>query len=212
MKEGTRPIDPDRNIIVSPVDGTVQALGVLKDGEFLQAKGIRYPIDQLVPSSRAADFRDGFFITIYLSPRDGHRIFSHCDGRVVASCHVPGLLYKVREPYVSEVQGLYALNERLVTFLEADFGPTASIHVAALNVARITAAYDAAIVTNRGTDRVVEKSYESPPLVRRGDHLATFNLGSTVILLFPKGVVAEALRREGESLKYGQALLRWERP
>lgn len=206
LKPEARPLDPSPDTLISPVDGSIVQCGPLRQGMFLQAKGIDYPVERLIPGFFAERFVDGDFLTLYLSPRDMHLIFSPLSGKVIASCHVPGGLYKVREPYPSTIPGLYAINERLISYIETPRGLVSVVKVGALNVARITATYDPEIQTDRVFAEFREKIYPQPFPVQRGEHLGTFNFGSTVIVLLQKGMVRLSPNLLGLHVKYGQKL------
>lgn len=209
IKPELRPVDNGPNRIVSPVDGTLGQSGTIGGGELLQAKGVGYPLGALVPSPRAAAFERGSYLTFYLSPRDGHRVFSPFEGTVTGCTRVPGTLLPVRSPYVDRVPGLFTRNERLITYLETGRGPVAVVAVGAFNVGRITAAYDPDIATNTARGRLLERFYEEGVPVERGGLLAVFHLGSTVILLLPGPVRRMEDVRPGAPALAGRAVAEW---
>jgi phosphatidylserine decarboxylase len=208
LRDGARPVDPDPEVAVSPVDGEVLELGELEGGRLLQAKGCEFTVGALLADpARAERYLGGAYVTLYLSPRDYHRIHAPVDGKVVACRHVPGELFPVNARAVRDVEGLYACNERLVTFLDGGFGEVAVVKVAACGVGCVTATYDpgARTHTPRSTGC---RDYEPPPAVRKGEEIGVFHLGSTVIVLFQPGrVVLEPLAR-GERLQCGRPLAR----
>lgn len=188
LKPGRRPIDPDPKAIVSPVDGAVSQLGMVENGTCLQAKGIWFPLEKLLGDSReAAPFEHGAFATLYLSPRDYHRIHSPLDAEITGYCYLPGQFWPVNRASVSTTDALFAINERLVTYLKTSLGSVAVVAVGATCVARIHAAYDA-IVTHTGQPARAHR-YERPIPIEKGAELGMFEMGSTVILLFEKGKV-----------------------
>ncbi|RAP38863.1 phosphatidylserine decarboxylase [Candidatus Marinamargulisbacteria bacterium SCGC AAA071-K20] len=206
LKPDSRPYKRQSNLILSPSDGKIQAYGKINKDSILQAKGVHYHLENLYPLDDFRQFIDGEFITIYLSPKDCHLIFSPVAGRVKSMCHVPGALYPVREPYISKFKGLYTKNERVVTRLETLFGPVAVIAVAALNVGNMTMAYDKTFSTNYFHLKKRVVNYDRRIEVRQADHLASFHLGSTVICLFPKNTIAwENLKLE-QTIKYGETI------
>jgi len=206
LRPELRPIDPDPESVVSPVDARVQSCCVIEAGTLIQAKGVDYSLAHLIPSEFHRHFEGGQFLTLYLSPKDCHLIFSPLEGKVIGSFQIPGLLYQVREPYCTKVKGLYAVNERLATYLETPSGLVAVIKVGALNVARITCEYDATINTNQKGEKISEKFYEAPVAMLKGGHLATFNFGSTVILLFQKNRIQWLPNLGNHPLKYGEKI------
>jgi phosphatidylserine decarboxylase len=188
LKPGLRKIDMDPKGIVSPVDGAVSQLGAIEAGQCLQAKGISFPVEKLLGDAReAAVFEDGSFATLYLAPRDYHRIHSPVDGEITGYCYLPGEFWPVNAASVTTTEALFAINERLVTYVKSPLGRVAVVAVGATCVARIHAAYDS-IVTHTGQPAKAHK-YERPIPIARGDELGMFEMGSTVILLFEKGKV-----------------------
>jgi phosphatidylserine decarboxylase len=210
LKREARPIDPGKTAIVSPVDGLVQTFGAIEKGTLLQAKGISYRLDQLLIDSRAPRFEGGSYLTLLLAPGDCHLVFSPVDGFVEAASYVPGRLFPVRDPMAEKVPGLYTLNERLISYIKTAQGLVAVIMVGAFDVGRMTAAYDPAIETNAGNRKAFVKSYETAIPIRRGDRLGVFNLGSTVILLFERGMVRWRDGLERRKVRYGERIADWE--
>jgi phosphatidylserine decarboxylase len=188
LKPGIRPIDPAADAVVSPVDGAVSQIGYALDGACLQAKGVTYPVERLLgDAGAAAPFRGGAFATLYLSPRDYHRIHSPLDGHITGYGYIPGQFWPVNPASVNGLPSLFCLNERLVTYLETAAGKVAVVKVGATNVARIRASYDD-LLTHRGAPGKVHR-YDTPIPVKKGDELGVFEMGSTVILLFETGRV-----------------------
>jgi phosphatidylserine decarboxylase len=204
LREGARPVDPDPGVAVSPVDGEVLELGDLDGGRMLQAKGCEFTVGALLADAgRAVRYIGGVYATLYLSPRDYHRIHAPVDGRVIGCCHVPGDLFPVNARAVRDVEGLYACNERLATFLEGTFGEVAVVKVAACGVGCVTATYDPSVHTH-AQQPSGSRAYDPPPEVRKGDEIGVFHLGSTVVVLFQPGrVVLEPLTR-GQRLLCGR--------
>ncbi len=189
LREGARPIDADPGTIVSPVDGTVSAAGTLSGETLLQAKGIDYSLDDLfaIDLADARAFADGSFATIYLAPYNYHRVHMPVDGELVAAHYVPGDLFSVNDATAANIRGLFARNERLNLHFSTDFGPAAVIFVGALNVGSISTPWTGEI---RPRKSGVVESLEFPEhsrFCKKGDLLGWFNLGSTVIVMLPKG-------------------------
>ena len=188
LKPGLRQIDADPSAIVSPVDGAVSQLGTVEDGQCLQAKGISFPLEKLLGDAReAAPFQNGSFATLYLAPRDYHRIHCPVDGEITGYCYLPGQFWPVNPTSVRNTDALFAINERLVTYLKTDGGRVAVVAVGATCVARIHAAYDT-IVTHTG-EPARAHHYQQPIPIQKGAELGMFEMGSTVILIFEKGRV-----------------------
>ncbi|MBS1150903.1 MAG: phosphatidylserine decarboxylase [Myxococcaceae bacterium] len=189
LKAGARTIDPAPDAIVSPVDGAVSQVGSVFVGECLQAKGISFPVQQLLGDpSEAKTFEDGAFATIYLAPKDYHRIHTPVAGEITGYTYLPGLFWPVNPASVNTTEALFAINERLVTYLKTELGRVAVVAVGATCVSRIHASYDA-IVTHTGQP-ARSHQYERPIPIERGGELGMFEMGSTVILLFEKGKIA----------------------
>ncbi|MFZ5471909.1 MAG: archaetidylserine decarboxylase [Myxococcota bacterium] len=188
LKPGLRPIDGGERAIVSPVDGTVSQAGDAEGGRCLQAKGIWFPLDKLLGDEEEAErFAGGTFATLYLSPRDYHRIHAPVDGEIVGYTYLPGQFWPVNPVSVRSKDALFCLNERLVTYIASAAGKVALVAVGATCVARIHAAYDD-LLTHAGSPRK-SHFYPTPKKLTKGEEVAMFEMGSTVILLFEKGRV-----------------------
>ena len=209
LRPGLRPIALGDDVIVSPVDGVVSQAGRAEGGQLLQAKGIYYTLEALLgDAAAAARFRGGAFATLYLSPRDYHRIHFPLGGRIVGYRYLPGRLWPVNAASVRGVPGLFTVNERLATLLGTPLGACAVVAVGATIVGRIRAYYDpAAPVSNQPRAEQLAHDYATPIPVEKGQELGAFEMGSTVILLFEPGraalletVVEGARVRVGEPL------------
>ncbi len=150
LAPGLRPIDPLAEV-VSPVDGVVSEHGLADGGRLIQAKGLDYTLAGLLADAdEARYFEGGAYATIYLAPRDYHRIHAPVGGHVVGYRHIPGAFFPVNALSVRHVAGLFALNERLVTYFDSDVGRVALVKVAATGVGNITVRYDGRVSTHRG--------------------------------------------------------------
>jgi phosphatidylserine decarboxylase len=206
LRAGARPADPEPATAVSPVDGEVLEHGTIAGDRLLQAKGCEYSLAALLADEdEARRFVDGEYLTLYLAPRDYHRIHAPVAGAVVGCRHVPGRFFPVNARAVCDVDGLYTVNERLVTFLDADCGRVAVVSVAALGVGHITAAYDEEIHTHARRCAGV-RTYAPPRPVQRGDEIGIFHLGSTVIVLFEPGRARLRPFTRGERVRCGAAI------
>ena len=206
LADGARPIDDDADAIVSPVDGTVSFAGPIRADNIFQAKGIEYTLgDLLATDTQEADqYIDGSFATIYLAPYDYHRVHAPMAGELVAARYVPGDLYSVNEATVSRIDGLFRRNERLVMHFRTDNGPAALIFVGALNVGSISTPWTGEVRPRKSGVVDVLDLGDYPTDVAKGDLLGWFNMGSTVILLFPKGVCEwDDDLEPGETLRMG---------
>ncbi len=187
LTAGARPVDDAVNAIVSPVDGTVSQAGRLDAEVILQAKGLAYTLKDLLAADidEARAFRDGSFATIYLAPRDYHRVHAPVDGRLAAVYYVPGDLFSVSEGTVARIPDLFTRNERLILHLETEVGRVAVVMVGALNVGSMSTPWTGEIRPKRsGVVELPELGDRSRQLAK-GDLLGWFNMGSTVIVLLP---------------------------
>jgi phosphatidylserine decarboxylase len=197
LKPGLRPVDAGEKVVVSPVDGRVSQVGYAEHGRCLQAKGIEYTVDELLGDKAAAEpFHGGAWTTLYLSPRDYHRIHAPLGGMITGYAYIPGEFWPVNPASVKNKKSLFCVNERLVTYLDTVAGKCAVVKVGATCVSRIKAAYDE-VLTHDGKPGKVHK-YDAHMQVEKGGELGRFEMGSTVILLFePKRVKwADSLQPE----------------
>lgn len=209
LRQGARQVaSTDPATLVSPVDGLLSTHGKVVEDTLIQAKGREYSLVDLLDSGReAAAFRDGYYATIYLSPRDYHRIHSPTSGRVVRLSYVPGHLFPVNPFAVRNVDELFAVNERLITYLDnPELGHIAVVKVGATCVGRIGVTYDE-IRTNQSFRRRRDIVLDEPVAVDHGDELGVFNLGSTVIVLVadPDFDLVDGLDA-GQKVRMGQLL------
>ncbi|WP_067931670.1 archaetidylserine decarboxylase [Alicyclobacillus kakegawensis] len=191
--------------LISPVDGTVSALGRILEGTLLQAKGYLYTVSALLGSDKDAEaFEGGHYITLYLSPRDYHRIHMPISGKVVFWRYIPGRLYPVNALGVAAVPGLFSKNERLVSWLETGYGRLAMVKVGATVVGSIRTPYGPRFsgAWNRQRRRISEGA--AGLWLERGGELGRFELGSTVILLCPPGMVKNFTVSPGSSVRMGE--------
>lgn len=207
LKESVRPVDQSPDVVVSPVDGVVSENGEIRDGQLTQVKGRNYPLVGLMGGEvEAAPFQGGTWITIYLSPRHYHRIHSPVAGDIVKYDHIPGELWPVNEPSVRSVPELFCVNERLTTYVRLDDGSeVAVIKVGAVGVGHISLSY-AECRTNLAGQTRTQKVFDPPIPVARGGELGTFELGSTVILVFPPGKVSLEVPPVGSELIMGRRI------
>jgi phosphatidylserine decarboxylase len=208
LRPGRRPIAGGEAIPTSPADGVVSETGVAAGGRLVQAKGIDYTAAALLGDEALAARLEGQFLTIYLSPRDYHRIHFPLAGRVAGWRYVPGRLWPVNPASVRTVPGLFTVNERLVTVMETPLGACAVVAVGATVVGRIRTYYDpSAPLTNGARATPQRRDYETPIPVEKGQELGAFEMGSTVILLFEPGRVRLDTRLvPGARVRVGEAI------
>ena len=187
LRPGARPIDPDPSHLVSPVDGTISQIGRLQDDRLLQAKGRTFTLEALLGGADlATPFRDGAFATLYLAPRDYHRIHMPHAGCLTAERIIPGRLFSVGPATVARIDGLFARNERVVWLFDTPFGPLALVPVGALFVGSIESVW-AGELTPPHARRIRHRDHPGDLCFEKGEEIGRFNYGSTVILLLPRG-------------------------
>jgi phosphatidylserine decarboxylase len=189
LRDGARPLAAAD--LVCPVDGAISQFGAIERDQIFQAKGHSYSTTALVGGDRelAARFADGSFATLYLSPRDYHRIHMPCDGRLIRMIHVPGALFSVNPTTARGVPGLFARNERVVCVFDSAHGPFVLTLVGATIVGSMATVWHGVVNPPR-PGHLREWSYADQRIeFRQGDEMGRFLLGSTVVMLFPKGVV-----------------------
>ncbi len=192
LRAGSRQLAAAPRAIVSPVDGVISESGTIRAGRLIQAKGHDYSLAALLAGRAdwAQALHDGVFMTIYLAPWDYHRIHMPCDGVLRETLYVPGRLFSVNQATARHVPGLFARNERVACRFDGEAGPFALVMVGALNVGSIETIWHGEVTPGRQRVRAgVAPRSPAPPLGQpRGAEIARFNMGSTVILLFPAGV------------------------
>ncbi len=207
LRPGARPLATAD--LLCPVDGAISQFGRIERDQIFQAKGHQYTTTALVggDSTLAAPYADGHFATLYLSPKDYHRIHMPCDGRLVRMLHVPGDLFSVNPVTARGVPGLFARNERVVCFFESAAGPFVLVLVGATIVGSMATVWQGVI--NPPRHRTVQSwSYEGRDVVlRQGDEMGRFMLGSTVVMLFPKGPLKfNPSWQPGGAIRLGEAM------
>ncbi len=187
LKPGARPLA--QADLICPVDGAISQVGPIAGDQVFQAKGHHYSTQALVGGDAllAAQFQDGHFATIYLSPKDYHRIHMPCDGRLTRMIYVPGELFSVNPATARGVPGLFARNERVVCVFETERGPFVLTLVGATIVGSMATVWHGVVNPPRSKE-VREWRYTDQSIVlKKGDEMGRFLLGSTVVMLFPKG-------------------------
>lgn len=205
LKTEARPVNDTPGSIVSPVDGSIAEFGPIKNRLLIQTKGIYYSLTDLVGEKQTKLFEDGFFITLYLSPSDYHRIHSPVTGTVNEFSYFSGNLWPVNAIGVKNVGGLFSLNERIVTMMEGSFGRLAVVKVGATVVGRITLDYSD-LKSNSDQKSQLHLPVFPPKKYKKGQEIGQFQLGSTVILLFEKGRFTPASLQNGQSIRMGEII------
>jgi phosphatidylserine decarboxylase len=208
LREGARPLADAA--VVCPADGAVSQAGAISNGLLFQAKGRYFSAEELLggDAARAAQFDGGQFATIYLSPRDYHRVHMPMAGRLTATTYIPGKLFSVNGVTAGNVDRLFARNERLVCYFDTACGPMAMVLVGAMVVAGIETVWSGQVAPPPSRPVTVDyAALPEPVALAKGDEMGRFMLGSTVILLFPAGAVAlderyvaGAVTRMGEAM------------
>jgi len=210
LKPGVRPL---ANVdLVSPVDGAISQFGPIEKDQIFQAKGHHYSTTALVggDAALAAHYQDGHFATLYLSPRDYHRIHMPCDGRLTRMIYVPGELFSVNPVTARGVPGLFARNERVVCVFESARGPFVLVLVGATIVGSMATVWHGVVNPPRGKT-VRQWDYPNEPTsairLKQGEEMGRFLLGSTVVMLFPKGPLQfNAEWAPGREIRLGEAM------
>ena len=208
LKPGARTPDANPRALLMPADGHISQCGPIVEGRIFQAKGQGFTAAELLGSEAdAAPFRDGSFATVYLSPRDYHRVHMPWTGTLRETVHVPGRLFSVGTDAVASVPRLFARNERLVCHFDTDFGPMVQVMVGALLVSGVETVWGGVEIPAYG-DAITRKDYRGRGItLERFAEMARFNYGSTVIVLLPKGVATLDPALHAESpVRLGQRL------
>ena len=190
LRDGARPLA--KADFVCPVDGSISQFGAINRDQIFQAKGHAYSTTALVggDAALAAQYQDGSFATLYLSPKDYHRVHMPCDGRLTRMIHVPGDLFSVNPVTARGVPGLFARNERVVCVFSGADGPFVLVLVGATIVGSMATVWHGVVNPPRSRN-IREWTYEDPQVsLKKGDEMGRFLLGSTVVVVFPKGAIA----------------------
>ena len=215
LKPSARPIASAAGSIASPADGFLSQKGPIQVSSIIQAKGFEYSVEDLLGGNaeRAAPFHGGSFATIYLSPRDYHRLHMPLPGTLKEMIHVPGRLFSVNDATTRNVPGLFARNERVVAIFETEAGPMALILVGAIFVASIETVWHG-VVTPPTRKGVQSFSYDKDRVViEKGAEMGRFNMGSTIIALFGNpNVTFDTQITPGAAVRMGSSIGRINNP
>ncbi|MBU2874894.1 archaetidylserine decarboxylase [Marinobacter salexigens] len=208
LKPGVRPIAEGDDIFVSPVDGAISQIGQVAGGRIFQAKGQSFSLLELLggDTQRAATFSDGEFSTIYLAPKDYHRIHMPMAGTLREMIYVPGKLFSVNPVTAANVPNLFARNERVICIFDTAAGPMALVLVGAMIVGSVETPWAGVVAPNSSGVNAISYEGESAISFAKGEEMGRFRLGSTVVMVMPKGrvrwdanQVAEKVVRMGEA-------------
>ncbi len=205
LKPEARPLAADPGSILCPADGRLTEFGRIEQGRLLQAKGKTYTLAALLaePADALEPFLGGTFLTIYLAPPDYHRVHAPVAGTLRRGRYIPGRRFSVNQTTAGAIDNVFCRNERVALWLDTPVGPAVVVMIGALNVASLSTAISGEIAS--GAPRVYEPA--TPPVLARGAELGRFNLGSTLVVLFPKAKAVWLPSLEpGQRLQMGQAI------
>lgn len=203
LKDGVRAIDDSPNSIVSPADGAISQLGKIEDGDIFQAKGQSFSVEKLIADPQLAEpFKNGQFATVYLSPKDYHRVHMPFAGTLTETLYVPGELFSVNQTTAENIQGLFARNERMVCLFDTELGRMAVVLVGAMIVAGIETVATGKV---KPTGRLELNQHNL--LLEKGAELGRFYLGSTAVILFEQDKMQwDAMFKANSVVVMGEAL------
>jgi phosphatidylserine decarboxylase precursor len=207
LKDGARPIAAEADAIACPADGAVSQAGPIANGRIFQAKGHDYSALELLggDAERAKAFENGSFATIYLSPRDYHRLHMPLKGTLKEMVHVPGRLFSVNAATVEGVPNLFARNERVVSLFDTEAGPMALVLVGAIFVSSVETVWHGVVTPPTIGEPRTWRYQENAPVLEKGAEMGRFNMGSTIIVLFGKDKTAwDADLVAGKLVKLGE--------
>ena len=208
LKKGSRPIDKQENSVVFPADGHISAYGKLKENLQMQAKGHYFTVESLLASEENGKiFKNGEFITTYLSPQDYHRVHIPTGGRLLEMTYVPGELFSVNPLYTNNIPELFSRNERVICLFETELGKMAVVMVGAAIVRSIATVWAGVVAPNKASEVEVFDYTKQDIRFAKGDEIGRFMMGSTVICLFEKGKLALDKSLEiDQAVRMGQKL------
>ncbi len=208
LKPGIHKIDSSENSVVSTCDGSVTELGKIEDNSILQVKGKKIHLDDLLGYDKQLknEFDNGSFLTIYLSPKDYHRVHMPCYGKLLKTIHVPGRLFSVAKHAVNKIKNLYARNERLICKFKNEATSFSVIFVAAINVSSIEVSWKGE-ASPPYPKKIISSNYSKKKITYdKGEEFGMFKSGSTVIILFDDTVEISKEIRKGQKIRVGQKI------
>ena len=203
LKEGVREIDANPNSVVSPADGAISQLGKIEDGDIFQAKGQSFSVEKLIADPQLAEpFKNGQFATVYLSPKDYHRVHMPFAGTLTETLYVPGELFSVNQTTAENIPGLFARNERMVCLFDTELGRMAVVLVGAMIVAGIETVATGKV---KPTGRLELNQHNL--FLEKGAELGRFYVGSTAVILFEQDKMQwDAAFKANSTVVMGEAL------
>lgn len=207
--DGARPIAEARDAIACPADGAISQAGAITNGRIFQAKGHEYTALELLggDQERAKAFENGSFATIYLSPKDYHRLHMPLAGTLKEMVHIPGRLFSVNNTTVSAVPNLFARNERVACIFDTEAGPMALILVGAIFVSSVETLWHGVVTPPSISEPRTWHYQDKPPTLEKGAEMGRFNMGSTIIVLFGKDRTAwHPELQAGHAVRLGEAI------
>lgn len=208
LKSEARRCDSNPKIVAQPADGTISQMGKIHEQRIFQAKGHDYTVTELLgDGNRAHNYEGGNFTTVYLSPRDYHRVHMPLTGTLVETLHIPGRLFSVAPFTVNSIPRLFARNERLVCHFDSANGPFCVVMVGALLVSSVETVWGGLEIPPYAKNSI-KKNYQDKKIVlERLAEMGRFNMGSTVILLFPPNFLSfNPTLQENSAVQVGQSL------
>ena len=208
LKPGARTFDSSEDAFISPCDGRISETGALEKNRILQAKGKTYTLQNLLANDPVCDeLVDGYFSTIYLSPRDYHRIHMPITGKLERMIHVPGRLFSVAPYTARQVPNLFARNERVISVFNTEYGPLVMVLVGAMLVSSTETVWAGEVTPTKNKEVTVKDYPDTEISLAKGEEMGRFNMGSTVILLMPPDALkpVDGLGA-GDAVKVGQKL------
>ena len=209
LRPGARPIAAGADLLLCPADGAISQAGAVTEGRIVQAKGMDYSAAELLGDSELAKtFVNGSFATVYLSPRDYHRLHMPVTGKLLRTLHVPGRLFSVATWTAESIPRLFARNERLVCIFETEHGLVALVLVGAIFVSSIDTVWGGT-VTPPYAQKIVEALFDGGPSLMAGAEMGRFNMGSTAIVLTEKPIQFDVDIAAAAPVKMGRSLGRF---
>lgn len=188
LRKGARPI---KGLIIHPADSELTQAQKLQQGHILQAKGKTYLLDKFLDSIKWAEkFKNGYAFTYYLCPRDYHRVHMPLDGNILETHYVPGELWPVNSLSANAITQLFAINERVISYVQTHRGTVAIAMVGATNVGKITLSFESQIITNQKSRKPITITHSPAKHLSCGEEFGVFNMGSTVIVIYEDSVLS----------------------
>ncbi len=209
LKEGARPISRDPGAVSGPADGAISRIGAIREGRIFQAKGHEYSAMELLggDAERASVFENGSFATIYLSPKDYHRLHMPLTGTLKEMIHIPGRLFSVNAATVNAVPNLFARNERVACIFDTEAGPMALVLVGAIFVSSVETVWHGVVTPPTISEPRTWPYQNDAPLLEKGAEMGRFNMGSTIIVLFGRDKISwNSELVAGSQVKMGESI------